>query len=273
MLSAIYLQQPEMSIMNILAIGAHPDDIELGCGGLIVKAVRNGHDVYMYTLTRGEAAGEPYRRTNELIESSRVIGAKKLWIDNFPDTHLSVNSNLINHIESIIQQTQVDLVLTHSLYDIHHDHRAISAATIEAGRFSPNILAYEIPLTRDFKPQVFHDISDVINEKIALIQLFKSQRDKVYLNANAIEGLASYRALQSRMNSTSQNMEIDDVKHVEAYEVLKISLDSCLKLAVASTFDRDSKPPLKPLASDLIEVLPGLELVNSKYDQRLVNPK
>jgi hypothetical protein len=45
-LSAIYLQELEMGIMNILAIGAHPDDIELGYGGLIVKAVRNGHDVY-----------------------------------------------------------------------------------------------------------------------------------------------------------------------------------------------------------------------------------
>jgi hypothetical protein len=95
-----------------------------------------------------------------------------------------------------------------------------------------------------------------------LIKLFKSQRDKVYLNANAVVGLASYRAVQNIMNSTSQNMEIEEVKHVEAYEVLKISLDSGLKLAVTYTSNRDSKPALKPLASDLIEVLPGLELVN-----------
>ena len=44
--------------MNILAIGAHPDDIELGCGGLLIKAVRNGHSVYLYNLTQGEKAGD-----------------------------------------------------------------------------------------------------------------------------------------------------------------------------------------------------------------------
>jgi LmbE family N-acetylglucosaminyl deacetylase len=262
----LYLQLIEMSIVNILAIGAHPDDIEQGCGGLIVKAARSGHNVYMYTLTRGEAAGDPYRRVNELIESARVIGAKKLWIDNFPDTQLSVNSELINHIENIIQRTHADLVLTHSSYDIHHDHRATSAATIEAGRFAHNILAYEIPLSRDFKPQVFHDISDAINDKVSLISLFKSQRDKVYLNSNAIVGLASYRALQSRMNSTSENKEIDGIKHVEAYEVLKISLDNTLKLADTSTIVLENEYAAKPL-DGVIEILPGLELFNSTYDQ------
>jgi LmbE family N-acetylglucosaminyl deacetylase len=53
--------------MKIVAIGAHPDDIELGCGGLVLKAVRNGHNVYMYTLTRGSASGDPKERTKELI--------------------------------------------------------------------------------------------------------------------------------------------------------------------------------------------------------------
>jgi LmbE family N-acetylglucosaminyl deacetylase len=256
-----------MSIVNILAIGAHPDDIELGCGGLIVKAAKGGHNVYMYTLTRGEAAGDPYRRINELIDSARVVGAKKLWIDNFPDTHLSVTSDLINHIENIIQMTQADLVLTHSSYDIHHDHRATSAATIEAGRFAHNILAYEIPLSRDFKPQVFHDISDVINEKVFLISLFKSQRDKVYLHSSAIVGLASYRALQSRMNSTSDNREIDGIKYVEAYEVLKISLDNGLKLAHTDAIARENMRAAKPLAEDVIEISPEIELINSAYEQ------
>jgi LmbE family N-acetylglucosaminyl deacetylase len=260
-----------MNHVNILAIGAHPDDIELGCGGLLVKAAKNGHNVYMYTLTRGEASGDPHRRTNELINSAKVIGAKKLWIDNFPDTHLSVSSDLINHIERIILKTGADLVLTHSMCDIHHDHRASATATVEAGRFASNILSYEIPLTRDFKPQVFHDISDVINEKICLVRLFKSQRDKVYLHSNAIIGLASYRALQSRMNSTAENMEIEEVKHVEAFEVLKISLDSSLKLAhVNSIVSSEEKMGHKPLTEDLMEIMPQLEIANSTHEQTII---
>ena len=85
--------------MKILAIGAHPDDIELGCGGLLLRAARQGHSVFMYTLTRGGASGDPEQRTKELLQSAKFIGAKKVWIDNFEDTKLSLNSELINHIE------------------------------------------------------------------------------------------------------------------------------------------------------------------------------
>ncbi|HEX2013674.1 MAG TPA: PIG-L deacetylase family protein [Nitrososphaera sp.] len=200
--------------MNILAVGAHPDDIELGCGGLLLKAAKQGHDVFMYTLTRGAASGDPSERTKELVRSARFIGAKRLWIDNFEDTKLSLNNDLINHIEFFINSADPDIVITHSLGDTHHDHRAIAAATLESGRFIPNIMSYEIPVTRDFKPQVYYDISDVMDDKIELINIFWSQRSKMFLKSNAIRGLAEYRALQSRLNTC--------VTCVEAFEVMKL---------------------------------------------------
>jgi LmbE family N-acetylglucosaminyl deacetylase len=200
--------------MNILAIGAHPDDIELGCGGLLLKAVRHGHRVFMYTLTRGGASGDPKERTKELMQSAKFIGAKRLWIDNFEDTKLSVNSDLINHIEFFINQANADIVLTHAPSDTHHDHRAIALSTLEAGRLHPNIMSYETPVSRDFKPHVYYDISDVIDDKIRLINLFLSQRSKMFLQSGAIRGLAEYRALQSRLNTY--------VTCVEAFEVQKM---------------------------------------------------
>ena len=208
--------------MKILAIGAHPDDIELGCGGLLIKAARQGHEVHMYSLTRGEASGDPNERTKELMQSAKFIGAKNLWIDNFDDSKLSVSSDLINHIEYFINKVDPELIITHSHGDVHHDHRAIALATIEAGRFVSNILSYEIPLTRNFTPQVFFDITDVVDDKIELIKIFWSQQSKLYLKAHGIKGLAEYRALQSRLNST--------VNHVEAFEVLKLCLDKEFKL-------------------------------------------
>lgn len=200
--------------MNILALGAHPDDIELGCGGLLLKAARQGHKIFMYTLTRGGASGDPEQRTKELLQSAKFIGAKKVWIDNFEDTKLSLSSELINHIEFFINRASPDIVITHSLNDTHHDHRAISESTLEAGRFVPNIMSYEIPVTRDFKPQVYFDISDVMDDKIELINIFWSQRSKMFLKSNAIRGLAEYRALQSRLNTS--------VMCVEAFEVMKL---------------------------------------------------
>lgn len=229
--------------MKILAIGAHPDDIELGCGGMLIKAAREGHEIYMYTLTRGAASGNPQERSEELRRSAQFIGAKHLWIDNFEDSKLSVTSELINHIEHFINKANPDLILTHSQGDIHHDHRAINVATIEAARFNSNILSYEIPLTRHFDPKVYYDISDVVYEKVELIEIFWSQQNKLYLKANAIKGLAEYRALQSRLNT--------GVKYAEAFEVLKICFDKNFKLL---TIPYESMKNSNPI-SNINEVL------------------
>ena len=200
--------------MKILAIGAHPDDIELGCGGTLLKVARGGHEVFMYTLTSGGASGDPKERADELFRSAKFIGAKQLWIDDFEDSRLSVTSDLINHIEHFINKTKPDIIFTHSQGDVHHDHRAVAIATTEAARFNSNVLSYEIPLSRNFEPRVFYDISDVVFEKVELIEIFWSQQSKLYLKANAIKGLAEYRALQSRLNT--------GVKYAEAFEVLKM---------------------------------------------------
>jgi LmbE family N-acetylglucosaminyl deacetylase len=209
--------------VNILAIGAHPDDIELGCGGLLVKAARQKHNVYMYTLTRGGASGDPTERTKELMKSAKFIGAKALWVDNFEDTKLSANNDLISHIEFFVNKAEPDLIITHSIGDVHHDHKAVASSTIEAGRFIPNIISYEIPLTKDFRPSVYYDISDVVDDKVELIKIFWSQQSKLYLKANAIKGLAEYRALQSRLNTS--------INFVEAFEVLKICFDKDFNLS------------------------------------------
>src|SRR5579864_398297 len=114
--------------MDILAIGAHPDDIELGCGGLLIKAARKGHNVHMYTLTRGDASGDPEQRTQEAKASAKFIGAKNLWLDTFPDMGLRGDAELIRHIENRIDSVHPDVILTHHSKDMHHDHRAVATA-------------------------------------------------------------------------------------------------------------------------------------------------
>lgn len=200
--------------LRILAIGSHPDDIELGCGGTLIKAARAGHGIYMYVLTRGGKSGNPMQRTQELLESARFIHAKRLWVDNFEDTHLAVESKVINHIEYFIDRSDPDIILTHSLNDYHHDHRAIAECSLEAARNSQNVLAYEIPVTKDFTPQLYYDVSDVIEDKVRLIDIFISQRSKSFALGSATTGMAAYRALQSRLDSK--------VTHAEAFQVMKL---------------------------------------------------
>jgi LmbE family N-acetylglucosaminyl deacetylase len=208
--------------MRILAIGAHPDDIELGCGGTLIKAARAGHQVFMYVLTRGAASGDPVQRSQELISSAKYIGVETLWIDNFEDTKLAVESKLINHIEYFIHRSNPEIILTHGLCDYHHDHRAIAESTLEAARNSQNVLAYEIPVTKNFNPQLHYDISDVIEEKLELIKMFWSQKDKLFTRASSIKGLAEYRAFQSRLSSP--------ISAVESFEVVKMCVSKDFNL-------------------------------------------
>jgi LmbE family N-acetylglucosaminyl deacetylase len=208
--------------MNILAIGAHPDDIELGCGGTLLKASKQGHNIFMYTLTRGGSAGQVIRRSNELVNSAKLLGSSILWIDDYEDSKVYLTKELINSIEFFIKKTKADIIYTHSLHDNHHDHRAIAEATIEAGRFTPNIFAYENPSTRNFNPVMYYDISDVIEAKSSLIKLHESQHSKIFLGSNSVKGLSEHRAIQTRLDEKVVNME--------AFEILKITFEKDLTL-------------------------------------------
>ncbi|MBA3749890.1 MAG: PIG-L family deacetylase [Nitrosopumilus sp.] len=208
--------------MNILAIGAHPDDIELGCGGTLLKAARQGHNVFMYTLTRGGSAGKVIRRSNESVNSAMLIGASALWIDDYEDTKVYLTKELIDSIEFFIKKTKADIIYTHPLRDNHHDHRAIAEATVEAGRFTPSIFGYENPSTRNFNPVMFYDISDVIDEKNKFINMYGSQESKIFIGSNSVKGLSEFRAIQTRLD--------EKIVYMEAFEVMKISFEANLTL-------------------------------------------
>ncbi|MFY3740370.1 MAG: LmbE family N-acetylglucosaminyl deacetylase [Candidatus Nitrosomirales archaeon] len=202
--------------MNILAIGTHPDDIEIGCGGTLIRSAKDGHDVYMYVVSRGEAGGNAQQRIKELFAAAKYLGVKKLWLDNFPDSKLVSSPELIYHIEWVISKCDPDLVFTHSVHDTHHDHRAVSISSTEAARKVPTVLAYENPLSKRFNAQIYVDISDTVDDKCALVQYFVSQNNNNYDFNKAVKLLAEYRALQSRNNQL--------VSHAEAFEVTKMTL-------------------------------------------------
>ena len=64
--------------MNVLAIGAHPDDIEYGCAGTLIRYGQAGHQVFLFVMTRGEAGGDPDLRVKEQEASSHIMGAKDI---------------------------------------------------------------------------------------------------------------------------------------------------------------------------------------------------
>ena len=77
--------------MNILAIGAHPDDIELGCAGTLKKYVKTGHNVYLCVLSQGSQAGDAQTRKNEQEEAALRLGVKELIWGSCQDTEFTVD--------------------------------------------------------------------------------------------------------------------------------------------------------------------------------------
>jgi LmbE family N-acetylglucosaminyl deacetylase len=189
--------------MNILAISPHPDDMEFGCGGTLLEYAKRGENVYLLVLTGGEFGGKAPVRRKEQEKSAKFIGIKNVFWGEFIDTELVDDRNLITKIESLIQDIQPDIVLVNYLEDIHQDHRASAYATISAARNVKQVLFYESPTSVHFEPDIFVDISKVIEKKLHLLELHASQVNKTSVkNLTIIESARScaiFRGYQGRV--------------------------------------------------------------------------
>ena len=107
--------------MNILAIGPHPDDIEFGCGGALIKYAQNSHKVYLLVLTKGSFGGDPKEREREQQAAADFLRAAGLFWGEFQDTELIYNRELILKIEEVIQRVGPEIVFLNYIDDIHQD--------------------------------------------------------------------------------------------------------------------------------------------------------
>ncbi len=165
--------------MKVLALGAHPDDIEFGCGGTLLRFAQAGHSVHYYVATCGSMGGDSEIRRQEQIEAANYEGMKKLYWGGFRDTELPLGKDLVSNIEHVLSEVQPDYIFVHNGEDTHQDHRTLAKATLSATRYVPNFLFYEGPTTVNFTPNVYIDIDDTIDGKIGLLRKHKSQVAKV----------------------------------------------------------------------------------------------
>jgi len=177
----------------VLAIGAHPDDVEIGCGGLLVRHAEAGHQVWLLTLTQGERGGHRPERVLESRAAADIIGAR-LILDDLPDTDIPASGATIDAISRVIEQVKPTHVYTHSLNDNHQDHRAVHRATLVAARAVPEVCCYEAPSTNiSFKPSRFVDVTSTIDRKLEAIRAFHSQwSTRGYLDDDLIRSTARY---------------------------------------------------------------------------------
>lgn len=162
---------------KVLAIGSHPDDIELGCGGTLLRHISNSDTVSMLVVTDGEAGpGDTSTRLGEQQAAADAMGATGVHYGHLPDGLVSnCELQLVHLIERVLLRQEVDTVYTHHRDDTHQDHRAVSLATCGAARWVRNILFYESPSSVHFAPSVFVDITEVLTQKVAVLSFHTSQ--------------------------------------------------------------------------------------------------
>ena len=195
----------------IIAVGAHPDDIELGCGGTLFKSSQMGKHVVAVFLTRGEKSGDATVRANESTEALRVLGVTDVHFLNFRDTEIPGSFEAIDSLEKFEVKYNPDMVLTHTINDMHQDHRQVGWLTLSAFRNASKILAYETPRVQPglFSPVFFVDITGALDKKWEALRCHVSQKKKRYLAYESTVNLASFRGNQA------------GVKEAEAFEVVK----------------------------------------------------
>lgn len=178
---------------SILAIGAHPDDVELGCGASLSAHVARGDRVHILTLCGGEAGGTVTERADEARRAATLLGAG-LTLASLADTQISEGAETIRVIENCIQAVQPQLIYTHSEKDGHQDHRNTFRATVVAARQVPSLLCYQAPSTTvQFIPTRFNDIAAHLERKQQSIAAYTSQASiRPYMTPALIEATARY---------------------------------------------------------------------------------
>lgn len=208
---------------TVLAIGAHPDDVELGAGGFICKLVKSCRaDAHFAIMTYGvqkRYQEEKYptdQRSQETIEAGKILLGikndsikKHFHFAGYEDCKLDgLCHDLIKYIEALIIALKPDIILTHAPDDLHADHRIIHHATLSAARdFHGTILFYYSPSTKpdSFKPSYFVELNEQeIEKKILSLKQHVSQRDKDFMTSDAVEQLAEAWAAFHRMKKDTK---------------------------------------------------------------------
>jgi LmbE family N-acetylglucosaminyl deacetylase len=201
--------------MKVLVFAAHPDDVEIGCGGTIAKHVEKGDDVLTVYMTSGESGSLTHSkkelaeiREKEAIEAGKVLGVKRAEFLRNPDGFLDYNKENFVKLISIIREERPDIVYVHHATDNHHDHKETNKLVLDAVKQAAyplfqeckgepwdvgTVLTYEVwtPL-HDFA--YVEDITEFIGNKVKALEQHRSQIKEIAFH-KAAEGLARYRGV------------------------------------------------------------------------------
>ncbi len=193
------------ALREILCLGAHCDDIEIGCGGTLLKLVDADPSlrVRWVVFSADSERAEEARRSAEVFLSG--LSAAEVLVEEFRGRYFPfVGTEIKEYFDRLGAEVAPDLVFTHYRFDLHQDHRLLSELTYNTFR-DHLVLEYEIPkYDGDVgQPNAYVHLDEShCDRKIAtILESFSSQRDKHWFNEEAFRGLLRLRGIECKSPS------------------------------------------------------------------------
>jgi LmbE family N-acetylglucosaminyl deacetylase len=201
---------------KILCLGAHPDDIEIGCGGTILRILEEAPEAqFSWVVFSGNQ-----KRREEALESSDLFlknaKTKKINVEKFRESYFPfIGAQIKDYFEKLKTALSPDIIFTHSSNDLHQDHRLISNLTWNTFR-EHFILEYEIPkFDGDLgNPNFFVHLNESLVKRkiINLVDIFQTQKVKPWFDEETFKSILRIRGMESNSKS----------KYAEAFYCKKI---------------------------------------------------
>lgn len=184
---------------KLLVVSAHPDDEILGCGGTVARLTKEGWSVSTLILGEGITSRDTKRdlkkRKTELealkkqvYKAGSIVGCKDIFLHNFPDNRFDAVAllDIVKVIEKVKTAILPDVIFTHYENDLNIDHqltyKAVNVATRPMrGETVKEIYSFKIlsstdwSFSKDFRPDVFYDISDTVALKLEAAQIYEKE--------------------------------------------------------------------------------------------------
>ena len=205
--------------MNILGVGSHYDDLELGCSGTLIKHVEKGDKVTMLVVTDSSyrnpkddlirGADIAYK---EGLKAAEIIGANLICL-KYKTFMVPFDEGLTKEISCYMEDLNIDIIYSHWVYDLHRDHQNVARSVLMAGRHIPRFLMYRsnfYDTEQQFRANFYSDISSTMEKKMHAIKAHESELERV-----------RYKWLDFFMKQNENDGRKIGVKYAECFEIVR----------------------------------------------------
>jgi len=205
--------------MNVLGVGAHFDDLELGCSGTLIKHVNKGDQVIMLIVTNssyknhsGDLIRDGDIAYKEGIKAANIIGAELICM-GYETFFVPFEESLTKEINRYIEERDIDIIYCPWVHDLHRDHYYAAKNTLMAGRHVPRFLMYRsnyYDTEQLFRGNFYSDITDVIDRKFDVIKAHESELKRV-----------RYKWLEFFKKQNENDGQKIGVQYAECFEIIR----------------------------------------------------